>query len=103
MRYVLPVLLATIVGGVGGWLLHAALVRPAAAATIQGQVISGSGTVTAVAVCFGTVSPPAGWSTSAATANALASANHRIVAVVPAIGPPGCANPEIVWAQTPLP
>jgi hypothetical protein len=101
MRYVLPVLLATLVGGIAGWLMHAALVRPAAAATLQGQVVSGSGTVTAIAVCFGTNNPPSGWSTSAATANALANGNHRIVAVVPATGPQGCANPEIVWAQTP--
>ena len=102
MKRINGLLVALIVAAGGaGWELRDLSLRPAAAATIQGQITSGSGTVTAVAVCFGTASPPAGWSTSAATANALASGNHRIVAVVPAAGPSGCANPEIVWAQTP--
>lgn len=83
-----------------GWLLRDAQPRPASAA-LQGQTASRTGAVTAIAVCFGTMSPPAGWSTAEATANTLAATNHRIVAVLPAQAPAGCANPQIVWAQTP--
>src|ERR1700677_4034078 len=91
--------LATSCGIVAGWLLHDGFVRPAAAA-IQGQAISAK-PVTAIAVCFGTNNPPAGWSLPVAVANTLATGNFRVVAVVTASGPPGCPNPEIVWAQTP--
>ena len=86
---------------VGIALLAAACGGAAVAATLQGQTASRTGAVTAIAVCFGTVSPPAGWSTAEATANTLAATNHRIVAVLPAQAPAGCANPQIVWAQTP--
>lgn len=88
-------------GAAIGWLLHDARPQPALAALLQGQTTSKSGTLTAIAVCFGTASPPAGWSTAEATANTIASGNHRIVAVLPATAPAGCANPEIVWAQAP--
>jgi cytochrome c556 len=73
----------------------------AVAATLQGQTASRTGAVTAIAVCFGTLSPPAGWSTAEATANTLAKSNQRIVAVLPAQAPAGCANPQILWAQAP--
>jgi hypothetical protein len=94
----LAVLLATSCGVAAGWFMHDAIVRPAAAA-IQGQAISAK-PITAIAVCFGTNNPPAGWSLPAATATTLSNGNYRLVSVVPAAGPPGCPNPEIVWGQT---
>jgi hypothetical protein len=94
----LVVLLATSCGVIAGWCAHDAFARPAAAA-IQGQAISAK-PITAIAVCFGTNNPPAGWSLPSATANTLANGNYRIAAVLPAAGPPGCPNPEIVWGQT---
>lgn len=75
-------------------------IRPALAA-IQGQALATSGKITAIATCFGTVSPPAGWSTAPAVATALAAGNYRIVAVLAATGPSGCANPQIVWGEAP--
>jgi hypothetical protein len=95
----ITVLIATSCGIVAGWFMHDAFVRPASAA-IQGQAITAKG-VTAIAVCFGTNNPPAGWSLPAATASTLASGNFHVVAVVAASGPTGCPNPEIVWGQVP--
>lgn len=95
----LAIVLAASCGIMGGWFMHDAFVRPAAAA-IQGQAISAK-SVTAIAVCFGTNNPPAGWSLPGATATTLASGNFHVVAVVAASGPSGCPNPEIVWGQTP--
>jgi hypothetical protein len=82
-----------------GWLAHEGI-RPALAA-IQGQAVGSSGKITAIATCFGTASPPAGWSTAPAVATALAAGNYRIVSVSPATGPAGCSNPQIVWGETP--
>jgi hypothetical protein len=90
--------LAAAIGIAAGWCGNA-LTRPAAAA-LQGQTVGHGGGVTSIAVCFGTASAPSGWSLPAASADTLAKGNFRIVAVVPAAGPPGCPNPQIVWAQT---
>ncbi len=93
-------LLLTLTAGIaGGWFAHDG-VRPALAA-IQGQALGSSGKITAIATCFGTVSPPAGWSTAPAVASALGAGNYHIVAVLAASGPSGCANPQIVWGEAP--
>jgi hypothetical protein len=90
----------TLAAGIAlGWLARDGI-RPALAA-IQGQALATSGKITAIATCFGTVSPPAGWSTAPAVATALAAGNYRIVAGLAASGPSGCANPQIVWAEAP--
>lgn len=95
----LLLLLMLIAGMLGGWFAHDGI-RPALAA-IQGQALATSGKITAIATCFGTVSPPAGWSTAPAVATALSVGNYRIVAVLAATGPSGCANPQIVWGEAP--
>jgi hypothetical protein len=91
--------LALSIGIAFGWFAHDGM-RPALAA-IQGQALGSSGKITAIATCFGTASPPAGWSTAPAVATALAAGNYRIAAVLPATGPSGCANPQIVWGEMP--